>query len=47
MSEKIGLFEKENMKLRGEETEKANQVIQLESELKRKTQQLRELGVNA
>jgi chromosome segregation ATPase len=46
MSDKIDLFEKENMKLRGGETEKANQLIQLESELKQKTQQLRELGVN-
>lgn len=46
MSEKIGLFESENMKLRGQGTEKANRVIQLESELRQKTQQLRELGAN-
>ena len=45
-AEKIGLFEKENMKLRGEGTEKANIVIQLETELRQKNQQLRELGAN-
>ena len=43
-SDKIELFEKENLKLRGEGTEKDNKLIQIESELKQKNQKLRELG---
>ena len=45
-SDKIGLFEKENLKLRGEGTEKDNKLIQMESELKQKNEKLRELGAS-
>lgn len=46
MGDKIELFEKENLKLRTETTEKDGEMVQLESELREKTQKLRELGVN-
>ena len=45
-SDKIGLFEKENLKLRGEGTEKDNKLIQMESELKQKNEKLREMGAS-
>ena len=46
MGDKIELFEKENLKLRTETTEKDGEMVQLESELREKTQKLRELGGN-
>lgn len=47
MGDKIELFEKENLKLRTESTDKDAELLQIETELREKNQKLRELGADS